>query len=349
MINKNNFVFFLGIALILIAALSVANGCGKVAITTTTTSTTITPTTSSTTTTTLPNLYTISRLTSNTTQELTRASFIDNNNGWVSGLNGTLIRTTNGSSWTTVPLPLYYNLDHIWALHLVSLTSCWASFGNVIYRTDDTGLNWTHQDYYGSFNMFFIDNNNGWSITAGKIRKWDGSIWDEQNCPTTEALNSLFFVSSAKGWVAGMSQIIGTNNGGSNWTSLYSFDEPVYTTSIAFKDSSEGWLSASNFLYKTTDGGYSWALATIETSVENFTFIEYITFSDQDFGMFIGTKFNAVENHKYIGYTFNGGTTWQAQSCGTFEPGFNFNYLCLVSSSCAYAVGKNGMILKISK
>jgi len=68
--------------------------------------------------------------------------FIDNNNGWIAGAGGTILKTTNGgTNWTQVNNVTQNNL---YSLYFVNYTTGYAAgVGGTIIKTTNGGNNWS--------------------------------------------------------------------------------------------------------------------------------------------------------------------------------------------------------------
>jgi hypothetical protein len=71
------------------------------------------------------------------------------------------------------------------------------------------------------------------------------------------ALTGVQFVSSRRGWVVGLGEIIATTDGGRHWNTQLKGD--LGLASVDFVDGSHGWAVGSRHLLVTTDGGSHWA------------------------------------------------------------------------------------------
>ena len=101
--------------------------------------------------------------TSGTTDELLSVHFIDDNTGWIGGINGILKTTDGGETWTE------QLTGQIFSIHFVDINNGWAcgSFSGGIsnaYRTTNGGDDWIEMNTYLDeiYSVFFTDVNNGW-------------------------------------------------------------------------------------------------------------------------------------------------------------------------------------------
>ena len=92
------------------------------------------------------------------------------------------------------------------------------------------------------------------------------NYWTELESPTANDLNTLFFIDSLKGYVAGDSGLIlYTSNGGANWDEQESNTDRNIINLFFLNENmgwavawSEGLLPFATFILKTTDGGKNW-------------------------------------------------------------------------------------------
>ena len=114
------------------------------------------------------------------------------------------------------------------------------------------------------------------------------NFWEKNDIPTTKLLNSIVFIDSLNGWVAGDSGlIIHTSNGGLNWETQYSNDS-LNVLNIFFLNDQIGWGSAlstyyepyGTYILKTTNGGEDWSseyFRMSEVLVNAFYFLDSLT------------------------------------------------------------------------
>jgi len=92
------------------------------------------------------------------------------------------------------------------------------------------------------------------------------NFWEKIDSPTSKALNSIIFLDSLIGWVAGDSGlIIHTSDGGLNWETQHTNDS-LNVVNIFFLNNQLGWGSAwssryepyGTYLLQTSNGGKNW-------------------------------------------------------------------------------------------
>ncbi len=135
------------------------------------------------------------------------------------------------------------------------------------------------------------------------------NFWEKINSPTSKTLNSIIFLDSLNGWVAGDSGlIIHTSDGGENWETQFGNDS-LNVVSIYFVNQEKGWASAwssvyepyGTFILTTTNGGLNWNSTQLrigEAFVNSFYFLDTLTgFAVGYPGVFLRTT--------------DGGTSWR--------------------------------------
>jgi len=245
-----------------------------------------------------------------------------------------ILKTTNGGSfWVNIfngfikPRSVFFKS---------SLTGWITGDEGKIYKTTNGGNNWTYQ-YTGTTSpiifSYFISESIGWAIRGGSpygIYKTidGGQTWNIQ-FSTTEAINSIHFITETSGWFAG-SYIYKTSNGGNNWNKI-NVNGPFYT--IHFADSSTGWSAGdNNKIVKSTDGGNNW-ITQIPGLNSNFT-SSY--FYSPNSGYITGTGGVIVK-------TVNGGENWISLNSGTTN---TLRAMSFISPTTGWTAGNGGIILK---
>jgi photosystem II stability/assembly factor-like uncharacterized protein len=302
---------------------------------------------------------------SGTSAYLNNVFFINNQTGWICGLNGFISRTTNGGiNWiaqvSNCPNTLY-------ALYFLNENTGWAAGGYInintwgyvnIIKTTNGGLNWFSQkdepsnQYYPQSLYFFDVNtgfascqgNNGGEITGTLLKTTNGGTnWFMMSGskPTAKTVfinnNTAFCIS--KVWSdynnIDTALIYKTTNGGQNWST--SFRKYLYTfNDIKFFNQNTGIVlgrpDSTGFSYryfKTTDAGNTWNLISIGTYYQsNFCFNNEMT------GWATGSN---------IYRTINGGVNWIESFT---NPSSSLNYITFTDSFNGWAVGYNGLIYR---
>jgi photosystem II stability/assembly factor-like uncharacterized protein len=149
-------------------------------------------------------------------------------------------------------------------------------------------------------------------------------------------LASIYFVSPARGWVAGYAgRIQRTDDGGRTWKTQRIERVGEVLNSIFFIDEMRGWAvgaaGSGGVIFRTSNGGESWE--PVETGrVESFWAVRFAT---ADRGWIVGEE-------GLILATEDGGKTWIPQMSGTSRSLYG---LAVVSRGRLVATGEAGTIL----
>ena len=277
---------------------------------------------------------------SGTTETLRAVYFTDANTGYVTGENGTILKTNNGgatwmaqSSGTTEVLAAVYFTD--------PNTGYITGENGTILKTTNGGTNWTTQssgttDWLSA--VFFTSTNVGYATGEnGTILKTTngGTNWTTQSSGTTDWLYGVYFTGVNTGYIAGDNgTILRTTNGGTTWTA-----QPSGTTRllvpIHFSDANTGYAAGVfGTLLKTVNGGTTWT----ELDAGFGGIIRSISFTSNNTGYIVGDTGTILE-------TKDGGATWVMQDAGTTQRLFGVHF---VDANTGYVVGRDGIILKYS-
>ena len=258
---------------------------------------------------------------------ISKASFINSNQGWLINNDGEVYRTTDaGRTWQKISQlinqqSLFYTPQQI---QFVDETHGWISETYSIWRTEDGGLNWDlcftskrgGPSQPGSAS--FIDARNGWVCADKELYHSDdgGKTWHRQPLPVETTCSDVFFVDERTGWasVRPSGGIYRTDDGGQNWQHQLgpTEDNNFGIDSLYFLNRENGWAvgrvwpksigkeATRGIVFQTENGGKSWQ--TIEVG-EDETFYSEIHFSDAHNGWtFARDK---------IYRTQDGGATWR--------------------------------------
>lgn len=187
-----------------------------------------------------------------TSQIVYYVKFTDNNNGWIITNHGKVFKTENsGKTWK---LQLTWDDGGAALLQFVDneIGFIMPYIGNILYRTSDSGLNWSTNsiniDMSWERDMFFIDHSFGWVCN------------DRSPSSVAEDYASIFR----------------TKDGGEKWELIHTFDER-YLMKLYFWDKNNGWVVGRK-IYYTSDGGDTWICQLNSTST-HFTDIQFINSS----------------------------------------------------------------------
>jgi len=244
--------------------------------------------------------------------DLIDIDFIDLNNGWAVGNNGTIINTNDGGA-TTWNIQTSGTSENLLGVSFVDSTNGWAvgENGTILFTTNG-GSTWAPQTSNTTESLrsaHFVDAAYGWAVgTNGTILYTNngGTNWSLQTSGTTEYLRNVYFLDSSTGWAVGDNgTILVTNNGGTNWNPQTS-GVPNSLRRVYFIDPSTGWIVGreGTILY-TNNGGTNWNPQSSGTT----THLLGVYFNDSSNGWITGSSI--------ILHTVNGGTNWSLQTSGT--------------------------------
>ena len=196
--------------------------------------------------------------------------FIDADHGWAVGDNGTIIRTFDGTNWTTEPSGVTHSL---FGITFGTPSAGWIVGGEangltgVILNSTNAGASWSVQ-FNGVphilYGVSFPNAQNGWAVgEQGYILRTTngGTSWTPQTSGTIHALFWCSFPDPNNGWAVGDSGVIlHTSNAGASWqTQPSGVDVPLF--SIAHVTSSEIFIAGDQgTILHTSDAGLHWGL-----------------------------------------------------------------------------------------
>ena len=302
------------------------------------------------------------KITGPVVEDLMGIDFIDVNNGWAVGDNGTFLYY-DGSSWSdTSPTIISPPPSAALTDNLVSIDFLDSSTGFVgdrddgsAYKTTDGGITWTRViSISGSStiqDIFFIDGNHGW--TSGKNDLGQAEIhvttngggalgdWSPNGEPTYEVFSGVHFVDTLNGWTCGFNGTSGvilfSINGGTSWNEIAPqglSSAPFRFTCIYFTDSGHGWAAGEGGnVYYYNDTGWNPASSTGTTAA-----LKDIYFLDSSTGW-------AVGEGGVIIYTSDGGINWSTVTSPTTA---DLESVYFTDYNNGWAIGSGGTILHYS-
>lgn len=158
-------------------------------------------------------------------------------------------------------------------------------------------------------------------------------------------LNTVFFVSSDKGWIGGDNGYLSfTTNGGTTWTKLQT-TMTANINEIYFRNDENGYILAGKQVFATTNGS-SWSEQKV-LSASNFIGMEpelySIRFADKKRGWIVGSvSHDEAVIDSLVVQTEDGGAIWKRVTVPTKE---ELIHLDFVNENYGWIVGANGLIL----
>ena len=293
-------------------------------------------------------------LTSGTANYLNDVDFIDNDNGWATGSNITLLKTNNaGVSWSPVTIPgALASGDGFNSVNFLNTNTGFVSGGKIVARTLDGGTNWVSiRDSSSTIfrnASFPVSSSTIWAVGAsGTNRAFFRYTFNPDNSVdfnfwiiyTMGLLNDVFFTSESEGWAVGTTGTAGliyhiTDATSGSPTFLTQASGTTSTlNSIKMIDNLHGWIVGnSGVILYTTDGGANWTPKTsgITDSLWDIFFIDNLH------GWIVADAGKILR-------TDDGGNNWVIEDSGV---SVNFRNLDFTPNGTGYAVGQSGTILK---
>lgn len=250
-----------------------------------------------------------------------------------------------------------------------NLYSQWISLGNLPINTSA---------------VRFVNENTGWVVgSGGNIFKTtnSGLNWTSQTSGITSNLLSAAFINENTGWaVINDGTVIKTTNAGINWINISGPITMQYAYDICFLNANTGYMltlaaqNNSTDVRKSVDGGFSWSskgggmlspvkffflnenTGWIITSGYNTTMLNTTTNGGTNWNYLSNIKIHRIffvnENTGFAaginGLLFkstNGGTNWDTLSSGTTN---SITGIIFPDNYTGYVIGSSGTILKTS-
>ena len=294
-------------------------------------------------------------LQSPTNDLLRKLFFVDENNGWATGIAGTIIHTKDaGTTWvvqnsnvTTPVVDVYFlNRNLGWALTYPD----YPPFGTTLLKTTDGGNNWQLIDTLFPMKfmscIYFADEKLGWIGGTGIYKTTDGGIsWQKcfldssgfENYPVYDFnfYNKTFgYACGGRLDVAGV--VWRTTNAGQSWSSVALSPDQIFDLYISDSLNAIALSGDPELIYgiaklTTSDAGISWQSESLPIYGISFA----IDFLDSSLG-YSASGFQLLR-------TINGGQDW------FFEPiidSLTIYDLQFVDKYTGFACGENGTLLK---
>ncbi|GAB4299453.1 MAG: hypothetical protein Kow0098_25980 [Ignavibacteriaceae bacterium] len=288
-------------------------------------------------------------LNSGTTNDLKSVMFADALTGYVTGVNGTVLKTTDGGlNWIPLSVGSSQNINALYVFDADNVVIV-GDLGFAAYTTDG-GSNWNSVSTGVSDNLYSVNfDNSGNGVAGGTsqtilISTDTGASW---SISQTGFFGGGFWAayvdpSNTNLYVFGENSIFqplfghSTNNGLSwNWTAFYFNNNEGRGYDIHFFDSNNGIACGSIWtgeggIARTTNNGSSW------TSTLYASALFGMDFPSSNIGFAVGL-------FGYILKTTDGGITWSVQTSPTPETLEDVDF---VDNFVGYAVGTFGKIIK---
>jgi len=284
-------------------------------------------------------------------KHLTDVRFVDKNTGWISGIQGTIMKTTNGGQ-------LWFSQNSgITNKYLVSISAVNANvvymvgFFETIIKTTNGGNNWTaikngpYGEGHSYESVYFINENTGWICGSGSLifKTTNGGIsFDSVNIPVGY-LYDIYFRNANEGLVCGeAATMYKTINGGLNWQEIPMVPSGLPLSNfykMSFINANTGYTQGiyTNKVFKTTNFGSNWdSIASVQGAGDTYS----IFFTNLNTGWCAGSD-------GMIFKTTNGGYNWVQEILPPISTSY-LHGLWFFNDSIGWAVGANMKILYTS-
>jgi photosystem II stability/assembly factor-like uncharacterized protein len=265
-------------------------------------------------------------------KNLNGVSFISTTQGCAVGDNGTIVFTTDGSTWnsaSSVPTTLKLDAVDTEGFPENGVFAFAVGIKGTILRSDGCST-WTAQTSGTTANLNGVaicrsECESVWAVgDFGRILNTTngGTTWSPQVSGTGQNLESVSFVNAFDGWAVGKRGIIlNTSNGGTTWTRQTS-GTTNELDGVAFADPLNGYAVGQNgVILATTNGGTTWIAQTSHTS-QNLESVSTIFTGTVGIGTEVPNDYAdaiAVGKNGVIRMTQDGGATWTISNSGTTQ------------------------------
>lgn len=192
--------------------------------------------------------------------------FVDEDYGWMCGLSGSILKTTNGGiNWSQQNSGVSYHLNDVQFYD--RNTGYAAGFGKTLLKTTNGGQNWfsaLNPSAMTTFHALYIKDPMNVYTTADLsciYRSSDGGqTWDSLSVGMPNPFFTIFFLNNNTGWVSGCcGMYFKTTDAGNSWTPETYLTPGLSIYSADFIDENTGWVSAdAGYILRTTNGGETW-------------------------------------------------------------------------------------------
>ncbi|MTH15103.1 YCF48-related protein [Flavobacterium sp. LC2016-01] len=281
------------------------------------------------------------KMNTNTTQSLTDISFINKNQGIISGSLGFLAKTNDGGkTWTKLNVG---DNQSFMSAFMVNEQKFYTARLDM-FATSNSGTTFNKIESLSSsssiFAIKFYSPDKGLLIRGGSILKSNdsGNTWTEKyNINSFGSLKDIQITSDLVSYAYGgatydntdVGEIVKTIDGGQSWTKTLNSDSNI--SSISFISDNIGYyINSKQELYKTINGSNSWTkISKLQGSPLSVCFINektgYISTYD---GQILETK--------------NAGLDWKI----VYNKTTDLIWKIIAKDGAVFAIGNNGLFLK---
>ncbi len=307
---------------------------------------------------------------SGVTTSLNDVYFTDAQTGWAVGDNGVIVYTTDGGqTWAGQTSG---TTERLKAVFFIDADKGWAVGGSTkktMLRTIDGGSTW--EDISANnipnavmLDVAFADANTGWVISGDSVYMTTdgGDVWvkeDLSNTMTSQKLQALVVTSDTTAFAGGSNKLSNTSRNAiviyrNNETSPAKWDispfDPSTTDdefiSLAFTSAKIGFAGGKmGKLYRKSgpDDLSSWKL-NLDLSADGATYINSVSFPNDDNGMLCYAKTISDVSYTYINFTSDMGDNWSSVPDSIAD--LSSPVLFAPDTANAWVVGFGGKIFK---
>jgi photosystem II stability/assembly factor-like uncharacterized protein len=319
-----------------------------------------------------------------TSEEVRDMSFSDNENGIITGLNGEILKTTNGGlNWNSIDTSIREQYSYLTDIHFFNLNTGFITGGmgsaGILTKTVNSGISWDIREIDSLnvvYNIEFINELTGFICGEGKVIKKTedgGNSWHTvYTGKTLSRYSSCHFTDGNTGYFAGDGGrhhdgfILKTSDQGKTWITQFPGTANDFK-SVYFINPDTGFAGGDGLIAKTTNGGNNWRIDFFGNEFSSIRFINSSTgfaaegrfifkttnagdnWYIQDSSLSGRTIFFSNENTGYIAGDLNMfKTTDKGESWMEYElgPTHGINAIYFTDSVTGYAAGNNFRILK---
>ena len=308
------------------------------------------------------------QVTKATYSQLNEVFFLNENLGWIAGLNSTLLFTTDGGyNWESSSKPLPVE-ESMYSVFFIDENIGFSGGANdLLLKTIDGGNSWNQITLDSTdgiiYSIYFVNENIGWILSGtsngGKVSATlDGGVtWDTQVNESSVNLKAMSFSSPNHGICVGSksgSFAFYYTTDGINWTkspnptnipNVYTNRTDIYALDMASDNVAciTGWGSyigaQPSFTIRTNDGGANWEYQIQAAEDRIYVSMYDITFKDEYVGIAVGgSSYKGGVAYK----TIDGGITWKE----VFLPiGFQCKSISIVNDKICIVGSGGGIVI----
>jgi len=301
------------------------------------------------------------KINSGLTDYLFSAFFLDSQTGFTGGQSasdgfGKIYKTTNGAATWNLCFATSSGNERFESLFFINQQTGWAgSYYNMVYKTTNSGVNWSPYYGYGRIRkIFFINSETGWLAGShGSMKTTNGGLNWFYTLGNTAAYGIHFFdhlTGVVTATAGSSSDIYRTTNGGTNWLVVYNEPDGTIINTFSFLNENTGFATGGyKATFKTTNKGLNWVrLSKDPMSSVQFSDLRGLKFIDANLGYACGqyvipgpsTQYGTVFNK-----TTNGGISWQNVTVTPY-PSYAFEDIQIPDGQNGFLFGSSGQVYK---